>query len=109
MVRGHFAIRAEGRVSFGMLVWSTGIAPTPLLKGLKGVKQDEKTRKCVRPRSSIADGQLHRRRAAPRPARGRHGDAERLRDRRPEHARKRQAAARRRGGGSAGLGASRVS
>ncbi|KAF8323703.1 NDE1, mitochondrial external NADH dehydrogenase [Clavulina sp. PMI_390] len=49
-----FAIEVEGEgwVPFGMCVWSTGLAPNPLLRSISELKKDERTG------SLITDGQL---------------------------------------------------
>ena len=39
---GILHVREEGEVPFGMLVWSTGVEMTPLIKSLRGVKKDPK-------------------------------------------------------------------
>lgn len=36
-------IKEEGEVPFGMLVWSTGLAPNPLIDSIKELQHDEKT------------------------------------------------------------------
>ncbi|KAJ3503014.1 hypothetical protein NMY22_g18395 [Coprinellus aureogranulatus] len=50
---GKLHVREQGEVPFGMLVWSTGLAPNPLVECLRGVKKDEKTK------SIITDDQLN--------------------------------------------------
>lgn len=44
---GSLYLKEEGEVKFGMLVWSTGLEMTPLIKGLKGVKNDPKAGRIV--------------------------------------------------------------
>jgi NADH dehydrogenase FAD-containing subunit len=39
---GVLHVKEEGEVPFGMLVWSTGVEMTPLVKSLRGVKKDPK-------------------------------------------------------------------
>jgi NADH dehydrogenase FAD-containing subunit len=39
---GVLHVKEEGEVPFGMLVWSTGVEMTPLIKALQGVKKDPK-------------------------------------------------------------------
>ena len=39
---GVLHVKEEGEVPFGMLVWSTGVEMTPLIKSLRGVKKDPK-------------------------------------------------------------------
>jgi NADH dehydrogenase FAD-containing subunit len=39
---GVLHLKEEDPVKFGMLVWSTGLETTPLVKGLKGVRKDQK-------------------------------------------------------------------
>lgn len=39
---GVLHVKEEGEVPFGMLVWSTGVEMTPLIKSLQGVKKDPK-------------------------------------------------------------------
>ncbi|BGP56767.1 hypothetical protein JCM8202v2_004397 [Rhodotorula sphaerocarpa] len=40
----HLEIKEEGNVPFGMLVWSTGLTPSPLIESLDDLKKDEKTK-----------------------------------------------------------------
>ncbi|CAG8639320.1 1390_t:CDS:2 [Acaulospora colombiana] len=44
---GLLHLKEEGPVGFGMLVWSTGLEMTPLIKGLQGVKKDPKAGRIV--------------------------------------------------------------
>jgi NADH dehydrogenase FAD-containing subunit len=39
---GVLHVREEGEVPFGMLVWSTGVEMTPLIKSLRGIRKDPK-------------------------------------------------------------------
>ena len=39
---GILHVKEEGEVPFGMLVWSTGVEMTPLIKSLQGVQKDPK-------------------------------------------------------------------
>ncbi|GAA5934539.1 uncharacterized protein JCM15063_004609 [Sporobolomyces koalae] len=39
----HLVIEEEGRVDFGLLVWSTGLAPNPLIDSIQDLQHDEKT------------------------------------------------------------------
>ncbi|GAA5876100.1 hypothetical protein JCM8547_002636 [Rhodosporidiobolus lusitaniae] len=41
---GYVDIKEEGRVNFGLLVWSTGLAPNPFVESIKELKHDEKTK-----------------------------------------------------------------
>ncbi|KAF8513562.1 NDE1, mitochondrial external NADH dehydrogenase [Hysterangium stoloniferum] len=40
---GCITLKEEGEVPFGLLVWSTGLAPNPLLQSIKELKKDDKT------------------------------------------------------------------
>ncbi|KAF6760448.1 nad(p)h dehydrogenase b1 [Ephemerocybe angulata] len=40
---GKLHVREQGEVPFGMLVWSTGLAPNPLVQSLTDTKKDPKT------------------------------------------------------------------
>ncbi|KAJ3509610.1 hypothetical protein NLJ89_g5136 [Agrocybe chaxingu] len=40
---GKMIVREQGEVPFGLLVWSTGLAPNPLVKELSRVQKDPKT------------------------------------------------------------------
>lgn len=42
---GELVCKEEGVVPFGLLVWSTGLAPNPLMQAIKGLKQEPKTQK----------------------------------------------------------------
>lgn len=44
---GILHLKEEDPVKFGMLVWSTGLEMTPLIKELKGVKKDDKAGRIV--------------------------------------------------------------
>ncbi|KAF7785233.1 hypothetical protein Agabi119p4_1398 [Agaricus bisporus var. burnettii] len=44
---GKFCIREKGEVSFGLLVWSTGLAPNPLVSAMSGVKKNPKTQSAI--------------------------------------------------------------
>ncbi|GAA6063471.1 hypothetical protein JCM10212_006333 [Sporobolomyces blumeae] len=39
----HLVIKEEGKVPYGMLVWSTGLAPNPLIEAITDLEKDEKT------------------------------------------------------------------
>lgn len=39
----HLIIEEEGKVPYGLLVWSTGLAPNPLIEALGDLQHDEKT------------------------------------------------------------------
>ncbi len=41
-------IREEGEVPYGLLVWSTGLAPNPLIESITHLKRNEKTHRYVR-------------------------------------------------------------
>ena len=45
---GELPLTAVGAVNFGLLVWSTGLAPNPLIESIAEVEKDPKTRRCVR-------------------------------------------------------------
>ena len=47
MKQGKLVIRELGEVPFGMLVWSTGLAPNPLVGAISGVKKHPKTSSLV--------------------------------------------------------------
>lgn len=40
---GNSSLTFETPVPFGMLVWSTGLAPNPLIKTIKDLKHDART------------------------------------------------------------------
>ncbi|KAF8893040.1 NDE1, mitochondrial external NADH dehydrogenase [Infundibulicybe gibba] len=44
---GKLFIKEQGEVPFGLLVWSTGLAPNPLISAISEVKKDEKTSKLI--------------------------------------------------------------
>jgi NADH dehydrogenase FAD-containing subunit len=44
---GLLHLKEEDPVEFGMLVWSTGLEMTPLIKGLQGIKKDPKAGRIV--------------------------------------------------------------
>ncbi|EGO01244.1 NDE1, mitochondrial external NADH dehydrogenase [Serpula lacrymans var. lacrymans S7.3] len=46
-------VKEQGEVPFGLLVWSTGLAPNPLIQSIKEVSKDEKTQ------SLLTDEQLN--------------------------------------------------
>ncbi|GAA5922810.1 hypothetical protein JCM1841_000715 [Sporobolomyces salmonicolor] len=39
----YIEVQEEGKVPFGLLVWSTGLAPNPLIQTIKDLQHDEKT------------------------------------------------------------------
>ncbi|BGP18029.1 hypothetical protein JCM10213v2_006079 [Rhodosporidiobolus nylandii] len=39
----YIEIKEEGTIPYGLLVWSTGLAPNPLIESIKELKHDEKT------------------------------------------------------------------
>ncbi|KAF8580746.1 FAD/NAD(P)-binding domain-containing protein [Ramaria rubella] len=41
--RGSMVVKEEGEVPFGLLVWSTGLAPNPLIESISEFSKDEKT------------------------------------------------------------------
>jgi len=41
--QGHLIVKEEGEVAFGLLVWSTGLAPNPLIQSITELVKDEKT------------------------------------------------------------------
>ncbi|GAA5822434.1 hypothetical protein JCM11251_006336 [Rhodosporidiobolus azoricus] len=49
----YVEIEEEGRVPFGLLVWSTGLAPNPFVESIQGLQHDEKTK------SILVDDQLN--------------------------------------------------
>ena len=44
---GWMEIEGEGKVPFGLLVWSTGLEANPLIKSMKGVSKDDRSLSCV--------------------------------------------------------------
>ncbi|EKM78363.1 NDE2, mitochondrial external NADH dehydrogenase [Agaricus bisporus var. burnettii JB137-S8] len=44
---GKLFIREKGEVPFGLLVWSTGLAPNPLVSAMSGVKKNPKTQSVI--------------------------------------------------------------
>ncbi|GAA5914968.1 hypothetical protein JCM6882_001948 [Rhodosporidiobolus microsporus] len=44
---GYVEIEEEGKVPFGLLVWSTGLAPNPFIESIEGLQHDEKTKSIV--------------------------------------------------------------
>ncbi|KAI0366509.1 FAD/NAD(P)-binding domain-containing protein [Pilatotrama ljubarskyi] len=51
---GRMFVTEEGEVNFGLLVWSTGLAPNPLIESITEAKKHERTK-----RSLITDGNLN--------------------------------------------------
>ncbi|TBU63386.1 FAD/NAD(P)-binding domain-containing protein [Dichomitus squalens] len=51
---GRMFVTEEGEVHFGLLVWSTGLAPNPLIQSITEAKKDERTK-----RSLITDEHLN--------------------------------------------------
>ncbi|KAM0790064.1 hypothetical protein ACM66B_005392 [Microbotryomycetes sp. NB124-2] len=41
--QGSIVIKEEGEIPFGMCIWSTGLAPNPLVASLTGLQHDSKT------------------------------------------------------------------
>ncbi|KZT39017.1 FAD/NAD(P)-binding domain-containing protein [Sistotremastrum suecicum HHB10207 ss-3] len=41
--KGSMIVKEQGKVDFGLLVWSTGLAPNPFIESLDGVMKDPKT------------------------------------------------------------------
>ncbi|ETW77361.1 hypothetical protein HETIRDRAFT_65511 [Heterobasidion irregulare TC 32-1] len=41
---GKLHVREDGEVPFGLLVWSTGLAPNPLIDSISGLQRDKQTR-----------------------------------------------------------------
>ncbi|KAJ8508525.1 hypothetical protein ONZ45_g9217 [Pleurotus djamor] len=44
---GKMFVKEQGEVPFGLLVWSTGLSPNPLVKSIVDVKKDQKTSRRV--------------------------------------------------------------
>jgi hypothetical protein len=95
---GWMEIEGEGKVPFGLLVWSTGLEPNPLIKSMKGVSKDPRSSSCVS--ALLSDGNLlaasltlpstlrrqpPHRRLPPRHRRGGPPDRQRLCHRRQRH------------------------
>ncbi|OSD00481.1 FAD/NAD-P-binding domain-containing protein [Trametes coccinea BRFM310] len=51
---GRMFVTEEGEVNFGLLVWSTGLAPNPLIQSITEAKKDERTK-----RSLVTNGNLN--------------------------------------------------
>ncbi|CDO68593.1 hypothetical protein BN946_scf184996.g24 [Trametes cinnabarina] len=51
---GRMFVTEEGEVDFGLLVWSTGLAPNPLIQSITEAKKDERTK-----RSLVTNGNLN--------------------------------------------------
>ncbi|KAI1792407.1 FAD/NAD(P)-binding domain-containing protein [Ganoderma leucocontextum] len=51
---GRMFVTEEGEVNFGLLVWSTGLAPNPLIQSITEAKKDERTK-----RSIVTNGHLN--------------------------------------------------
>ncbi|KAH9885261.1 FAD/NAD-P-binding domain-containing protein [Cubamyces lactineus] len=51
---GRMFVTEEGEVNFGLLVWSTGLAPNPLIESITELKKDERTK-----RSLLTNGTLN--------------------------------------------------
>ncbi|PPQ97296.1 hypothetical protein CVT26_006689 [Gymnopilus dilepis] len=45
--KGHMIVKEKGEVPFGLLVWSTGLAPNPLVQITKQIKKDPKTQSLI--------------------------------------------------------------
>ncbi|KAI0753299.1 FAD/NAD-P-binding domain-containing protein [Daedaleopsis nitida] len=45
--RGRMFVTEEGEVNFGLLVWSTGLAPNPLIESIADAKKDERTKRSL--------------------------------------------------------------
>ncbi|KAF7965626.1 hypothetical protein HWV62_42615 [Athelia sp. TMB] len=45
--KGKMFVKEQGEVNFGLLVWSTGLAPNPLITAIGGLEKDEKTNSLV--------------------------------------------------------------
>jgi len=41
--KGNMFVKEQGEVNFGLLVWSTGLAPNPLITSITELAKDEKT------------------------------------------------------------------
>ena len=41
--QGILHVKEQGDVPFGLLVWSTGLAPNPLIESITEVKKDKRT------------------------------------------------------------------
>ncbi|OJT07134.1 hypothetical protein TRAPUB_2012 [Trametes pubescens] len=52
--QGRMFVTEEGEVNFGLLVWSTGLAPNPLIDSITEAKKDGRTK-----RTLITDGHLN--------------------------------------------------
>ncbi|KAI0768184.1 FAD/NAD-P-binding domain-containing protein [Trametes elegans] len=44
---GRMFVTEEGEVNFGLLVWSTGLAPNPLIESITEAKKDERTKRTL--------------------------------------------------------------
>ncbi|KAI0664162.1 FAD/NAD-P-binding domain-containing protein [Cubamyces menziesii] len=51
---GRMFVTEEGEVNFGLLVWSTGLSPNPLIESITELKKDERTK-----RSLLTNGTLN--------------------------------------------------
>ncbi|KAI0325734.1 FAD/NAD(P)-binding domain-containing protein [Cubamyces sp. BRFM 1775] len=51
---GRMFVTEEGEVNFGLLVWSTGLSPNPLIESISELKKDERTK-----RSLLTNGTLN--------------------------------------------------
>ncbi|KAF8909679.1 FAD/NAD(P)-binding domain-containing protein [Gymnopilus junonius] len=45
--KGHMIVKEKGEVPFGLLVWSTGLSPNPLVNATKEIKKDPKRKSLV--------------------------------------------------------------
>lgn len=41
--QGSLEVQEEGEIPFGMLIWSTGLAPNPLVAGVSDLEKDPKS------------------------------------------------------------------
>jgi len=46
--QGKLFVKEQGEVPFGLLVWSTGLAPNPLIGSITELKKDNSMRRSVR-------------------------------------------------------------
>ena len=44
-MQGKLHVKEQGVVPFGLLVWSTGLAPNPLVAAISDMKKEEKTKR----------------------------------------------------------------
>ncbi|TRM66893.1 hypothetical protein BD626DRAFT_397028 [Schizophyllum amplum] len=52
--KDHMIVTEQGEVPFGLLVWSTGLAPNPLISSISELQKTERTGRCI-----VVDGHLN--------------------------------------------------